>query len=336
MRVAAMVVAVAAGAMVCVAQTRAPGDYVMAGAVPPAARRPGKTVAAAATQKDVPVSRVDESKYTVEANIPYDKYTQTVLDVIYPKGGGPEAKEDLPGVVMFHGGGWIETDKSTMSSFYNRFLAHGFIVCNVEYRMANPGGAIAPAAVEDALKATKWFWDHADHYHVDKSRIIVTGGSAGGHLALMVGMATPEAKLGPTNPGDFKIAAIVNGYGPTDVPALFTYPGSRGWANQWLPEGTPDRDEIAKRVSPKTYARKDMPPLLTVQGANDHTVPVAQNEALVKEIKDDGGDATIYLAPGASHGFSPRSWPGVEHEIFDVWLPEHHIIPPPPATAPAP
>ncbi|HVX85026.1 MAG TPA: alpha/beta hydrolase [Phycisphaerae bacterium] len=332
MRAAAMMVAVAAGAMVCVAQTTPAGAPGRMGAR--GARGGGKTVAAAATQKDVPVSRVDESKYTVEANIPYDKYTQTVLDVIYPKGGGPEAKEDLPGVVMFHGGGWIETDKSTMSSFYNRFLAHGFIVCNVEYRMANPGGATAPAAVEDALNATKWFWDHADHYHVDKNRFIVTGGSAGGHLALMVGMATPEAKLGPTNPRDFKIAAIVNGYGPTDLPDLIAR--HTGWAIQWLPNDAPDHDALALRVSPKTYARKDMPPLLTVQGSRDNTVPVAENEALVKEIQEKGGDATIYLAPGAGHGFSNATWPGVEHEIFDVWLPEHHIIPPPPATAPAP
>lgn len=315
----------AAGVAVCAAQTTTPGNVPMDSSAPVQAQRGGgATVAAAATQKDVPVSRVDNSKYTVEANIPYDQYTQTTLDMIYPKGGGPEAKENLPGVVMFHGGGWIRTDKATMSSFYNRFLDHGFIVCNVEYRMANPGGAIAPAACEDALKATKWFWDHADHYHVDKTRLIVTGASAGGHLALWVGMATPEAKLGPTNPTDFKIAAIVNGYGPPDVNDLLKRKTS--WAVQWLPESTPDREALATRVSPRTYARKDMPPLLTVQGSRDNTVPVIQNQDLVKDIKAKGGDAEIYLAEGASHGFTGTTWPGVEHEVFDVWLPAHHII----------
>ena len=126
------------------------------------------------------------------------------------------------GVIMFHGGGWIEGDKQTMSSFYNRFLAHGFLVCNVEYRVADGSstGAIAPAAVQDALLAAKWFWDYLDYYHVDRTKYVVTGASAGGNLALMVGMATPDAQLGPTSPADYKIAAIVNGYGPPDVTDL--------------------------------------------------------------------------------------------------------------------
>ena len=301
---------------------------------------PGRAEAQAAPSASAAVpppriSRVDESKYTVEGNIAYDKYPDTVLDMIYAKGGGPDAKTDSPGVIMFHGGGWIESGKATMSSFYNRFLAHGFVVCNVEYRMAGedrqhhalPGSATAPAAVEDALDAAKWFWDHADHYHVDKTRFIVTGASAGGHLALMVGLCTPAGKLGPTSPADFKIAAIVNGYGPTDLPDLLARHVS--WARQWLPASTPNAAELAKRVSPITYVRKDAPPLLTVQGSNDHTVPVEQNQRLVDALKAAGADATIHLVPGAGHGYArpATAWPDAEHEIFDVWLPAHHIIP---------
>ncbi len=234
--------------------------------------------------------------------------------------------EKLPAVLMFHGGGWTRTDKSTMSSFYNRFLAHGFIVCNVEYRMANQDGAIAPAAVEDALTAAKWFWDHADHYGVDKTRYIVAGASAGGHLALMVGMCTPDAHLGPTCPQDYKIAAIVNGYGPTDVADLLRRGTS--WAKQWLPPGTPDRDALAKRLSPMTYVRKDVPPLLTVQGSNDTTVPVIQNETMIKALQAAGADAEMHLAEGAKHGFTtpPTAWPDVEHQIFDIFLVKEKII----------
>jgi hypothetical protein len=58
-------------------------------------------------------------------------------------------------------------------------------------------------------------------------------------------------------------------------------------------------------------------------------VPVAQTEALGKELMEKGADAEIYLAEGAGHGFTNATWPGVEHEVFDVWLPAHHIIPPP-------
>jgi len=167
----------------------------------------------------------------------------------------------LPGVIMFHGGGWTDNKpaalKASMSSFFSRFLKHGFLVCNVEYRLADgtANGATAPAADEDALAAAKWFWTYMDYYHVDRSKFVVTGASAGGQLALMVGMATNVPDLGPTNPGDFSIAAIVNGYGPSNVTDLLARkvswavapgqhaeprrPGNRGQPDHLCPEGCP-------------------------------------------------------------------------------------------------
>ena len=133
----------------------------------------------------------------MEANIQYDQYPDTVLDVMYPTAHS-DAKR--PGVVVFHGGGWIQSNKeSTMNALCLPYLSQGFVVCNVEYRCANSGQspAKAPAAVVDSLNATKWFVDHADKYNMDVDRLVITGASAGGHLALMVGMVTPEAQLGP-------------------------------------------------------------------------------------------------------------------------------------------
>ncbi len=282
------------------------------------------------TQPAVPISRADNSKYTVEGNISYGSNPTQMIDMIYPKNAGPNAVTLSPGVVMFHGGGWIETNKATMSSFYNRFLAHGFVVCNVEYRMAAKGtdgkylatSALAPAAVEDALTAAKWFADHAKHYHVDPTRIVVTGASAGGHLALMVGLATPESKLGPTATKDFQLAAIVNGYGPADFVQTLS---SDSAAKQWLPQSIPNWMDIAKQVSPMTYVRKDIPPLLTVIGSDDHSL--AGNQRLVDQLKAAGADARIHLVAGAGHGFNTpaTAWPDAEKTIFD-YLAERKII----------
>ena len=270
------------------------------------------------------------SAYHVEGNLPYGPLTMQRLDVIYPNVAGPKGTTTLPAVIMFHGGGWIDNKpaalKASMSSFFSRFLAHGFLVCNVEYRLADgtPDGAIAPAAVEDALLAAKWFWDRLDYYHVDRTRYVVTGASAGGHLALMVGMATPDAQLGPTSPANYKIAAIVNGYGPPDVTDLL----ARGvsFAVQWLPANTPDRAALALRVSPLTYARQDIPPLITVQGANDTTVPIAENQHLDQVLKAAGADAQIHLVAGAGHGFSTpaTAWPDAEATMF-AFLVAHGI-----------
>jgi acetyl esterase/lipase len=283
----------------------------------------GQTAEGQTTRPAVPISRADKSKYVVEGNIPYGSHPQQMLDMIYAKNAGPNGAGPYPGVIMFHGGGWIRTDKATMSSFYNRFLAHGFVVCNVEYRMASKDGsgaytatsALAPAAVEDALNAAKWFADHAGQYHVDPSRIVVTGASAGGHLALMVGMCTPQAQLGPTAPADFKIAAIVNGYGPADIAEVLARPDPA--ARQWLPDSLPDWMGLARRVSPVSYARKDIPPLLTVIGQNDHGLP--SNQRLVDQLKAAGADARIHVVAGAGHGFNTpaTAWPDAEKTIFD-------------------
>jgi uncharacterized protein (TIGR02246 family) len=253
----------------------------------------------------------------LEANIPYDRYPTTLLDVMYPK-AQPSGKR--PGVIMFHGGGWIRSTKETMmQSFCLPYLERGFVVANVEYRVAS--AAPAPAAVNDALRAAKWFLDHADRYHVDPARIVVTGASAGGHLALMVGMTPASANLGPAIP----VAAIVNGYGVTDVADLLAGPHHQAFATEWLPE-QPGRLDLAARLSPLTYVRAGLPPTLTVQGANDRTVPHEQGVRLTAALKAAGDDAEMMTVPGAGHGFSREQWPAVHARIFE-FLAAHGILP---------
>ncbi len=253
----------------------------------------------------------------LEPNLHYDRYDQTVLDVLRPKAG---SKTQRPGAIMFHGGGWVRSTKETMmANFCLPYLKEGFVVCNVEYRLAPV--ATAPAAVNDALKAARWFFDHAGQYNVDTNRIIVTGASAGGHLALMVGMTPESAQLGPA----VKVAAIVNGYGITDVADVLEGPHRQSWAPQWLPEQE-GRAALAKRLSPLTYVRRGLPPVLTVQGANDRTVPTEQGARLTRALRDAGVDAEMITVPNAGHGFSREQWPGVREQIF-AFLKQRGILP---------
>jgi acetyl esterase/lipase len=275
------------------------------------------------TASKVPISHA--SGYTVEGNYAYGPLTAQRIDVIYPPNAGPKGTEVLPVVLMFHGGAWIHSytndygsGKDHMSTFFDRFLAHGFMVCNAEYRV-NDGtadGAVAPAAVQDALLAAKWCWDYLDYFHGDRARYVVTGASAGGHLALMVGMTTPAAMLGPTSPNDFKIAAIVDGYGPADIEAEIN-----AVAKGWIPPTLANRAAIAKRVSPMTYVRKDIPPVIDVQGSEDNTAPIGDSIRLIDLLVAAGADASIHQVQGAGHGFAtPASaWPDAEKAMFD-WL----------------
>jgi dipeptidyl aminopeptidase/acylaminoacyl peptidase len=136
---------------------------------------------------------------------------------------------------------------------------------------------------------------------VDRDRIVVTGGSAGGHLSLMVGLTPKSARLGPTA----DVAAVVNFYGITDVADQLSGPNMREYAVTWLPPDHPNRLELATRLSPLTYVRKDVPPILTIHGDADPTVPYEHGVRITKALRDAGADAEMVSIPEGRHGF-PR------------------------------
>src|SRR5262249_24222397 len=117
---------------------------------------------------------VSAADYQIQANIRYDQYPETVLDIVQARA---PALKTRPGMIFIHGGGWIRGSKeSVIENFCAPFVEHGFVVANIEYRLAK--AAIAPAAVEDVLKAAQWFRDHAADYKVNPNQILVSGGSA--------------------------------------------------------------------------------------------------------------------------------------------------------------
>ena len=255
------------------------------------------------------------AEYQIEANIRYSLHPETVLDIVQARG---PALKNRPGVIVIHGGGWIQGNKESMlERFCLPFVEYGFVVANVEYRLAQ--SATAPAAVNDVLEAAKWFRDHAAGYKVDPNQIIVTGSSAGAHLAMMVGMAPESAGLGPS----VKIAAIINFYGISDVPDQLQGPHLQTYAVTWVPEQA-DRMELAKKLSPITYVRKGLPPVLSIHGDADPVVPYEQSVRLTKELKAAGDQAELITVPGGEHGFPPKEMSQLWPQIFK-WLKKHKI-----------
>ncbi len=245
----------------------------------------------------------------VEKNIAYGQYKQTVLDILLPAAGNSAAKR--PGVLLIHGGGWVGGSKEAVAvPFGLPYLQKGFVVACVEYRLA--GVAPAPAAVQDVLKAARWFRGNARKYGVDPSRIVVAGDSAGGHLALMTGMLPRSAGFGPRA----KVAAVVNFYGITDVGEQIEGPGARDYAEQWVPEQS-DRRMLAHRLSPITYVRKNVPPILTIHGDDDQVVPYEQGIRLTKELVTAGARAELIPIHRGEHGFPPEQMAVIYKQIFD-------------------
>ncbi len=115
------------------------------------------------------------------------------------------------------------------------------------------------------------------------------GNSAGGHLALTTGMIPASASLDSLCPGteELKVAAIINWYGITDVNELLAGPNVRNFAVMWL-GGMSSCDELAKRVSPLTYVRAGLPPIISIQGDADPIVPYSQNVRLHQALDKAG------------------------------------------------
>jgi acetyl esterase/lipase len=182
----------------------------------------------------------------------------------------------------------------------------GWNVVNVEYRLGRV--ARAPAAVEDCLCALRFIAAQAKTYNVDTARIMTTGESAGGHLALTTGILPESEGLDRECAGAAlpKVAAIVNWFGITDVPDVIDGKNRANAAVQWF-GGMPDRMEIAKRVSPLTHVRAGLPPVLSIHGDADNVVPyqhaVRMHEALTKA----GVQNQLLTIPGGRHGgFTPE------------------------------
>ena len=129
-----------------------------------------------------------QNRYQISPNVTYlvaNNY-EDKLDIYRRRDvSGPQ-----PTLIYIHGGGWTGGTKEGAFMSVMPWLAMGWNVVNVEYRLARVSHA--PAAVEDCLCALKWVVSHAGEYHIDPSKIVVSGDSAGGHLSLMTGM-TPES-----------------------------------------------------------------------------------------------------------------------------------------------
>jgi acetyl esterase/lipase len=195
----------------------------------------------------------------------------------------------------------------------------------VEYRLARV--SLAPAAVEDCLCALRWVIHNAREYNVDTSRIVVTGNSAGGHLALTTGMIPPSAGLDRQCPGpeELKAAAIVNWYGITDVGDLLDGPNRKLYAVTWL-GSMENRKDVAARVSPLTYVRAGLPPVLSIQGDADPTVPYSHSVRLHAALEQAGVPNKLVTVPGGLHGnFKPEEYPRLYSEIRD-FLAKYNLL----------
>ncbi|MBO23692.1 MAG: lipase [Verrucomicrobiales bacterium] len=222
-----------------------------------------------------------------------------------------DKKGKKPTLFHIHGGGWVEGSKDQILINQLPYLSRDWVVVCINYRLAKDGKA--PAAVEDCLAALDWIHSNAEKYDIDTDRIVVSGGSAGGHLALMTGMLRKGDELcdGKLKVGDSKkIAAIVNWYGVTDF-SINRHP------SEWFGNNI-DTEEYVRTLSPINYVREGVAPVITIHGTEDAAVPYVQAVNMHKKLREVGTKERLHTIKGKKHGdFTPEELTQIYQEIWE-------------------
>lgn len=279
--------------------------------------------AAASGQDTTPALLQIADRYWMQPDVIYAtaNNTQLKLDIWYPR----DNPNPTPTIVFIHGGGWIFGAKEGAVYQLLPYLERGWRAVNIEYRMA--GNSLAPGAVEDARCAVRWVFRNAKQWNFDTSKIVLTGQSAGGHLALIAGMLPKGTPLDNQCYGDedMKVAAIINWYGITDVNDLLAGPNLKNYAKMWV-GSLPDAAAVAKQVSPITYVRSGLPPIITIHGDKDSVVPYSQGTRLKEALDKAHAPNKLVTVKGGDHGmFTQEQYKMAYSEIWD-FLRENNII----------
>ncbi|MFL6022431.1 MAG: alpha/beta hydrolase fold domain-containing protein [Marmoricola sp.] len=250
------------------------------------------------------------------------------LDIYRPKGVD---LADAPVLVQVHGGGWAIGDKSQQGlMLMNRLAQRGWVCVALNYRLApkNP----FPAQIIDVKKALAWTKENIASYGGDPSYVVITGGSAGGHLSSLAAL-TPHVK--EYQPGfedaDTRVSACVPFYGIYDMAGLSGTKYDVEMRDRFLGpiifKKDPKKDLAPfELASPITHVTEDAPDFFVIHGAHDGLASVEQGRQFVAKLREFSRGLVTYLElPGTQHGFEVFSSVRSQHVIRAVerWLEWH-------------
>jgi acetyl esterase/lipase len=239
------------------------------------------------------------------------------LDVVYARHGARAMRLDLfrpkeiskpvPAIVVVHGGGWINGDKTRFRALAQALAARGFVTAAIEYRLAGEAGF--PAAVQDCNAAIRWLRANARECGLDPDRIGAVGGSAGGHLVGLMAAAPDvrefQATLdGPASGASARVQAAVVMAGPFELATGPIAERSRrdpqqSNTNRWLGKTVDEAPELYRLASPMTHLSAGTPPVLFMSGEYDHP---EQNIASRARLRQLGVTTDIRVYKSGRHG----------------------------------
>lgn len=262
---------------------------------------------------------------TADLDVEYSRVGERVaMDIFRPTTTGPH-----PTVVAIHGGGFRAGTRYGYRALCIKLAQRGYTAATISYRLA-PRHQF-PAPVEDVKASIRFLRANASKYSVDVNHIGVTGGSAGGHLALMAGLTGPLKIFegsGPHLDQSSEVHAVVNYYGPSDFTQSY---GKSVDAHLVLPMFL-GGDLINNRkahiaASPLNYVTPMAAPTLTVHGTEDTFVNYEQGVWITSKLISSGVDAELETINGAGHGFKGADADRAEARLMAYF--DKHLKPAP-------
>ncbi|WP_370267326.1 alpha/beta hydrolase fold domain-containing protein [Nioella sp.] len=248
-------------------------------------------------------------------DVSFGPHERQSYDVYLPRG----ATKPLPVVVFMHPGAWMRRDKRAVRVMFA--LDHGFAVVSIGYRLAQH--AQFPAQVQDVNAGLRHLLDHAAEYGIDPERMVLSGTSAGAHLAALTVLARDVPAFDPVE--SLSPRAVVAVYGAYDMPALIANQDSievdhtgeespLGMMTGGLPK---DHMDTLEAMSPMHKIRADAPPFYVLHGMADHVLPWRQSADFAAALAQAGVVVRFDPVPGAGHGDERFRTPPISDRIVD-------------------
>lgn len=209
-------------------------------------------------------------------------------------------------ILYIHGGGWRTGSKASFIALRNVFDEAGYPVVSAGYTLSTPDLPSYPQAVHDVKAVVRWIRTAGAALYGLPSQIVVVGNSAGGHLALMLGVTADVARFEPLSPppGGYRVSGVISLWGVSDL-FTFDHPAVKQFVG--LPFDPPQAIEYTE-ASPLTWASASDPPIALYHGLVDRTVPFEQSVRLHETLLGHGVYSELTLNPDAAHG--ARDWGG--------------------------
>lgn len=245
---------------------------------------------------------VDSLPFEIREALIYGPHERNDLDLFLPKGDGNSLK---PAVVVIHGGAWRSGDKKQLRTLAGAFARRGYVTAAINYRLAPKWSY--PAQLDDCQRAIRWLRKNAKEFRIDLRRFGAAGGSAGGHLALLLGTREIRDDSDPELKGiSSKVQCVLSVFGPTDfTDECYVQASKKPVLGRALIEfvGKPydEAPELWKEVSPVHHVSPDDAPTFIIHGDQDPLVPLEQSERFVEALKKVGVEVRLIVIKGMGH-----------------------------------